>query len=197
MNKTLITVAALCALSAAVVAVYVVGHPFIPEDATIERDIQSTNWGPLTLTFPIFSWIGDALILLFNRRAWILAAAAALTGVWYVLLSHLINRPRPTTAQVLQVTEHPSASSFPSGHTIFVLTVMTVLMLCLGRRFLPRWAHPVGWAVVVLIVLANAISRIYTGAHWPTDVLAGILIGVAWISFVVSLRWVSDRALAA
>jgi membrane-associated phospholipid phosphatase len=207
-NKTLITVAALCALAAAVVAVYVVGHPYIPEDATLERDIQSTNWGPLTLTFPIFSWIGDAkgavleavvfvLVLLFNRRAWILAAAAALTGAWYVLLSHLINRPRPTTAQVLQVTEHPSASSFPSGHTIFVLTVMTVLMLCLGRRFLPRWAHPVGWAVVVLIVLANAISRIYTGAHWPTDVLAGILIGVAWISFVVSLRWISDRALAA
>jgi membrane-associated phospholipid phosphatase len=207
-NKTLITVAALCALAAAVVAVYVVGHPYIPEDATIERDIQSTNWGPLTLTFPIFSWIGDAkgavleavvfvLVLLFNRRAWILAAAAALTGAWYVLLSHLINRPRPTTAQVLQVTEHPSASSFPSGHTIFVLTVMTVLMLCLGRRFLPLWAHPVGWAVVVLIVLANAISRIYTGAHWPTDVLAGILIGVAWISFVVSLRWISDRALAA
>src|ERR1700686_2848129 len=95
-NKTLITVAGLCALSAAVVAVYVVGHPFSPGDATIERDIQSTNWGPLTLTFPIFSWIGDAkgaileaivfvLVFLFNRRAWILPAAAALTGMWDVL----------------------------------------------------------------------------------------------------------------
>jgi undecaprenyl-diphosphatase len=207
-NKTLITVAALCALAAAVVAVYVVGHPYIPEDATIERDIQSTNWGPLTLTFPIFSWIGDAkgavleavvfvLVLLFNRRAWILAAAAALTGAWYVLLSHLINRPRPTTAQVLQVTEHPSASSFPSGHTMFIATVTTVLMLCLGRRYLPRWAQPVGWGLVVLIILANAISRIYTGAHWPTDVLAGLLISAAWLSFVVSLKWISDRALAA
>jgi undecaprenyl-diphosphatase len=108
----------------------------------------------------------------------------------------VINRPRPTTAQVLQVTEHPSASSFPSGHTIFVLTVMAVLMLCLGRRFLPRWAQPVGWGLAVLIVLANAISRIYTGAHWPTDVLAGLLIGTAWLSLVVSLKWISDRALA-
>jgi membrane-associated phospholipid phosphatase len=206
-NKTLFTVAALCTLAAAIVAVYVAGHPYIPEDAAIERDIQSTSWGPLTLTFPIFSWIGDfkgaileaivfVLVVVFNRRAWILAAAAALTGLWYVLLSHVINRPRPTTAQVLQVTEHPSASSFPSGHTIFVLTLMAVLMLCLGRRFLPRWAQPVGWALVVLIVLANAISRIYTGAHWPTDVLAGLLIGTAWLSFVVSLRWISDRALA-
>jgi membrane-associated phospholipid phosphatase len=205
-NKPLLALAALCAIPTAILATYIAGHPFIPEDATIERDVQATNWGPLALTFPIFSWIGDAkgaileaivfvLILVFNRRAWVLAAAASLTGAWYVVLSHVINRPRPTTAEVLQVTEHPPASSFPSGHTMFVITVATVLMLCLGRRFLPRWAQPVGWAVVVVIVVANAISRIYTGAHWPTDVAAGILIAVAWLAFVLSLKWISDRAL--
>ena len=207
MNKRLLGVAAVAALAAMALAVYVAGHLYIPGDATIERDVQSTNWGPLLLTFPIFSWIGDAkgavleaiifvLVLVLNRRAWILAAAAALTGVWYVLLSHLINRPRPTTAQVLQVTEHPGASSFPSGHTIFIATVTTVLMLCLGRRYLPRSAQPVGWALVVLIVLANALSRIYTGAHWPTDVLEGLLIAVGWLTFIVSVKWISDRALA-
>ena len=205
MNKPLVTVAALCAIAAAVLAFYVAGHPYIPVDVTIEKDVQSINWGPLLLTFPIFSWIGDAkgaaleaiifvVILVVNRRAWILAAAASLTGVWYVLLSHVILRPRPTTAQVLRVTESPPASSFPSGHTMFVATVATVLMLGLGRRFLPRWAQPVGWALVVLVVLANAISRIYTGAHWPTDVLEGILISVAWLSFVVSLKWITDQA---
>ena len=205
MNKPLVTVAALCAIAAAVLSFYVAGHPYIPVDVTIEKDVQSINWGPLLLTFPIFSWIGDAkgaaleaiifvVILVVNRRAWILAAAASLTGVWYVLLSHVILRPRPTTAQVLRVTESPPASSFPSGHTMFVATVATVLMLGLGRRFLPRWAQPVGWALVVLVVLANAISRIYTGAHWPTDVLEGILISVAWLSFVVSLKWITDQA---
>jgi len=205
-NKPLVAVAGLCALAAAILAFYVAGHPYIPEDATIERDIQSTNWGPLTLTFPVFSWIGDAkgavleavvfvLVLVFNRRAWILAAVAALTGAWYVLLSHLINRPRPSVPLVLQVTEHPPASSFPSGHTMFIVTVTAVLMLCLGRRFLPRWAQPAGWALVVLIILANAISRVYTGAHWPTDVLAGLLIAAAWLSFAMSLRWISEQAL--
>ena len=85
-NKPLFAVAAVCTIAAAIVTFYVAGHPYIPEDATIERDIQSTNWGPLTLAFPAFSWIGDAkgavleailfvLVLLFNRRAWILAAA--------------------------------------------------------------------------------------------------------------------------
>jgi membrane-associated phospholipid phosphatase len=207
-NKRLLSVAVVTAIAAAAIAIYVAGHPYVPEDVTIERDIQSTNWGPLALTFPIFSFIGDAkgavleaiifvLVLVFNRRAWIVAAGAALTGVWYVLLSHLIIRPRPTTAQVLQVTEHPGASSFPSGHTIFIVTVTVVLMLCLGRRFLPRWAQPIGWALVVLIVLGNAIGRIYVGAHWPTDVLEGVLIAVAWLSFILSVRWLSDRAFAA
>jgi membrane-associated phospholipid phosphatase len=203
----LFSVAIACAIGAAIVAAVVVMHPYVPADATVEDEIQAVNWGPLALTFPIFSWIGDAkgavaeamvfvMVLIFNRRAWILAAGAALTGVWYVLLSHIILRPRPTRALVLRVTEHPAASSFPSGHTMFIVTLTTVLMLGLGRRFLPRWAQPLGWALVVLTVIANAISRIYTGAHWPTDVLAGLLISIAWLSFLVSLRWISDRALA-
>ena len=207
MNKRLLGAAVVATLAAAAIAVYIAGHPYIPEDATVERTVQSTNWGPLVLTFPIFSFIGDAkgaaveavifvVILVVNRRAWLVAAAAALSGVWYLLLSRLILRPRPTTAQVLQVTEHPGASSFPSGHTIFVVTVSTVLMLCLGRRFLPRWAQPIGWAFVVLLVVANAIGRIYVGAHWPTDVLEGLLIGVAWIAFILSVRWITDRAFA-
>ena len=104
-------------------------------------------------------------------------------------------RPRPTTAQVLRVTEHPGASSFPSGHTVFIVTLTALLMLCLGYRFLPRWARPAGWASVAAIVVACAISRVYVGAHWPTDVLTGMLIGTAWLSLVVSVRWVSDRAL--
>ena len=207
MNRRLVGLTALAAIAATVLAIYIAGHPYIPEDATIERDVQATNWGPLVLTFPIFSFIGDAkgaiveaiifvLVLVFNRPAWIVAGAAALTGVWYLLLSHMIIRPRPTTAQVLRVTEHPGASSFPSGHTIFIVTMTTVLMLCLGRRFLPRWAQPFGWALAVLLVLANAIGRIYVGAHWPTDVLEGILVAVGWLAFILSLRWVSDRAFA-
>jgi undecaprenyl-diphosphatase len=204
-RRPLLAVAILAALAVAAITTVVAMHPYLPADAAVERDVQATNWGPLALTFPFFSWIGDAkgavaegiifvAVLVFNRQAWRLAIAAGVTGVWYQVLSHLISRPRPTTAQVLQVTEHPGASSFPSGHTIFVTTLVTVLMLCFGYRFLPRWARPVGWVLVAMTVVACAISRIDTGAHWPSDVLAGILIATAWIAFVVSVRWISDRA---
>src|SRR5437879_3712885 len=143
-NRPLFGVAVLTAAVATALSIYVAGHPFIPQDAEVERDVQSTNWGPIALSFPFFSWIGDAkgfvfevvifaAILLFNRRAWIFAAGAVLSGGWYVLVSHLINRPRPTPNQVLRVTEHPGASSYPSGHTIFIVTVTVDLLLC---RFL-------------------------------------------------------------
>ena len=205
MRLPLLTLALAAALGAGAITLLVLMSPNLAIDVTVERDIQATNWGPLALAFPVFSWIGDAkgavldvvifiAVLIWNRRAWMLAAGAALTGGWYVLISRLISRARPTTPQVLRVTEHPLASSFPSGHTIFIVTVTLILMLCLGYRYLPRWARPIGWAVVALIVFDGAISRIYTGAHWPTDVLAGILIAVAWISLITSIRWISDRA---
>ncbi len=200
-----LTLGLVAALAVAAIAVFVVMNPAPPADVTVERDIQGTNWGPLALAFPAFSWIGDAkgavldvvlfvAILIWNRRAWILAIAGFATGAWYVLLAHLINRVRPTTPLVLHVTEHPSASSFPSGHTIFIATVMTLVMLCLGYRYLPRWAIPIGWAVVALVVFDGAISRIYTGAHWPSDVLAGLLIATAWFCLILSVRWITDRA---
>ena len=203
-NRRLAIAAAVTALAAAALTAYVIGHPFIPEDATIERDVQGTAWGPLAYTFPIFSWIGDAkgavveaivfvAILIFNRRAWLVAAGAALTGVLYVILSHVIWRPRPTVPVVLQVTEHPAASSFPSGHTMFIVTLTTVLMLAFGRRFLPRRLQWAGWTLAALIIAANGIDRIYTGAHWPSDVAAAILIATAWLCFWVSLRFVGER----
>ncbi|TMC71156.1 MAG: phosphatase PAP2 family protein [Chloroflexi bacterium] len=199
-----LAVALAAAAAAGIITAIIVMQPIPPADVTIEREVQATDWGPLALAFPAFSWIGDAkgavvdalvfvAVLIWNRRAWIVAGAGAMSGAWYVVLSHLVLRARPTTALVLRVTEHPAASSFPSGHTIFIATVTAVIMLCLGHRYLPRWGLPIGWAVAALIVFDGAISRIYTGAHWPTDVLAGLLIATAWLTLVLSLRWMSDR----
>jgi undecaprenyl-diphosphatase len=185
----------------------VVVNPYLPIDATVERDIQATNLGPLTLTFPFFTWLGgpggipmQAVVILFvlllNRRAWILALAGLAGGLWYEIIVNLVNRPRPAVGQVLRVTEHPGSTSYPSGHLIFVTISAAVLMLCVGYRYLPRWARPIGWLLVVGIVAAVGLDRIYAGTHWPSDVVAGILIATAWLSFVLSIGWITDRAFA-
>ena len=203
----LLVVAIVAAIAVGAITGIVVMHPYLSLDATVERDIQATNLGPLTVTFPFFTWLGGPggvpmqivvilLVLLFNRRAWFLALAALAGGLWYEAIVHLVNRPRPVVGQILRVTEHPGSTSFPSGHIIFITISASVLMLCLGYRYLPRWARPIGWAVVAGIVVAVGLDRIYAGTHWPSDVLAGLLIAIAWLTFMVSLRRVTDRAFA-
>jgi membrane-associated phospholipid phosphatase len=203
----LLAVAIATALAVGVITAIVLMHPYLSLDATVESDVQATNLGPLTLTFPFFTWLGGPggiymqvvvilLVLLLNRRAWILALAALAGGLWYEIIVHLVNRPRPTVGEVLRVTEHPGSTSFPSGHLIFITISAAVLMLCIGHRYLPRWARPIGWAVVAGIAIAVGLDRIYAGTHWPSDVLAGILIATAWLTLVVSVRWISDRAFA-
>jgi membrane-associated phospholipid phosphatase len=205
-NGPLLAVAIVAAAAAGGIAAVVVMHPYQPLDATLDRDIQATNWGPLTLAFPFLTWLGGPgglymqvvvvlLVLLLNRSAWRLAFAALIGGLWYEVVVHLVNRPRPLAAQILRVTEHPGSTSFPSGHLIFITISAAVLMLCVGHRYLPRWARSIGWAIVVGLVLASGVDRIYGGAHWPSDVLEGILIATAWLAFVLSSRWISDRAL--
>ncbi len=202
----LLAVALVAAVAVGVIAGIVVLHPYLSPDATVQRDIQAANLGPLTQTFPFFSWLGGPgglymqaavifLVLALNRRAWILALAALVGGLWYEVIVNLVNRPRPAVGQILRVTEHPGSTSFPSGHLIFITISAAVLMLCIGHRYLPRWARPIGWTVVAAIVLVTGLDRIYVGAHWPTDVLAGALIAIAWVTLVVSFRWISDRAL--
>jgi membrane-associated phospholipid phosphatase len=206
-RRPFLFVAIAAAAAVGIITTVVVMNPYLPIDATVERDIQATNLGPLTLTFPFFTWLGGpgglpmqavviVLVVLLNRRAWILALAGLAGGLWYEVIVNLVNRPRPTVGQVLRITEHPGSTSYPSGHLIFITISAAILMLCIGRRYLPRWARSIGWAVVVGIVIAVGLDRIYSGTHWPSDVLAGILIATGWLSLVLSIRWITDRAFA-
>ncbi|HEY8952633.1 MAG TPA: hypothetical protein VIP78_08760, partial [Candidatus Dormibacteraeota bacterium] len=90
----LLAVAIAAAVAVGLISGVVLMHPFLSLDATVERDIQATNLGPLTLTFPFFTWLGGPggipmqivvilLVLLLNRRAWFLALAALAGGLWY------------------------------------------------------------------------------------------------------------------
>ncbi len=205
-HRPLLVVSAICAVALAALTVLVYTSPFLSIDASIERAFQSINVRPLTGLFDFYRQIGGplgieaeavvfAIILILNRHSWRLLIAGALASGWYFALVSLVVRPRPTVADVLRVTEHPGASSYPSGHTILFVFYAVILMTCLGLKYIPRRWQPLGWAVAVMFVLVGAFSRIYSGAHWPTDVLAGLLIGVGWLSFVLSIRWISDPVL--
>lgn len=205
-HRPLLVVSVVCAIVLAGLTALVYTNPVLSFDASIQRAFQSINVGPLTSLFDFYRQIGGpygvvgiavvfAIVLILNRSAWRLLIAGALASGWYYLIVNVIARPRPTVPDVLRVTEHPGASSYPSGHMVLFTFYAVILMTTLGLKYIPRRWRPLGWAVAVLFVAVGGFSRIYSGAHWPTDVLAGLLIGVGWLSFVLSIRWISDPVL--
>jgi len=127
--------------------------------------------------------IGLALIAAFllRRRPWDAATLAAAMVVVVAIgapMAAVIARLRPSDSLAETV-----ATSFPSGHTAVATTVVVILGLLLRRGWV--------WAVGAIWVVFMMWSRTYLMAHWLSDVVAGMLEGVAVACFV----WCAVEAL--
>lgn len=107
-------------------------------------------------------------------------------------LKHFIERDRPTAVPHLREVTSPS---FPSGHAmlsaIVYLTLGIVLMQIVQRRAAKLYC--LLWAMFLTFLVG--ISRIYLGVHYPTDVLAGWMAGMAWaLAWWVGIQFVRFKA---
>jgi undecaprenyl-diphosphatase len=111
------------------------------------------------------------LLMFRQRRAALFSfAGLGLTALLVSLLKSLLARPRP---QVLLEPLH--SFSLPSGHSSAAFVFFLVLGVLAGRGQPPRWR--ITWLLLAgLPAMAIALSRVYLGVHWPTDVLAGGLL---------------------
>ncbi len=140
-----------------------------------------------TIGMPVIALV-LVVVLTLTRRSWLpavlMGAAAAGSLVFTVLGKDLVGRARPPLA--LAVPPYESSPSFPSGHTLNATVVLGIsaYLLMLGLRHV-RVRALVG-AVVVVLVLAMGLSRVWLGHHWLTDVIAGWLVGLAWLGTVVT-----------
>lgn len=115
-----------------------------------------------------------------TRRVGVTALMALAIGFLCtnVLLKQLVARPRPwlEVAGLLPLVEEGDPNSFPSGHTCAAFAFAGALLGTL----------PVRWGRVLALgaALAMGASRLYVGVHYPTDVLAGAVIGLlaGWLA---------------
>jgi undecaprenyl-diphosphatase len=95
-----------------------------------------------------------------------------------LITKYLLARERPQLFPHLVDTTLTPA--FPSGHTTQI-TAFCIAAFLLVRHLAPRWQVAMS-AVSALIILLVAGSRIYLQVHYPSDVLAGLVLGVTWVA---------------
>jgi membrane-associated phospholipid phosphatase len=174
-------------------------YSYFPADLRVAHWIQRDGGIPL--------WGGVAVFLrhlgnLPSTLVWLLATAALLLARRYPegllifssivprlaqgLLKEAVARPRPTP-DLVRVQEHLGSFSFPSGHVVTALTLFGLLLLLVP--VVVRWPLPrLGvQGFCLFVVLGMGPASVYTGAHWPSDVLGGYVLGILYL--MLALRY--------
>jgi len=142
----------------------------------------------------VVTWAGSAFLLVplalacafvFGRAGmWrqALAVVLSLGGAMLIadVVKVLVSRPRPPVEHLQRV----SGFSFPSGHTTQAAAFWLSLVLALRTGGAARGPVRIAAATATLLMLGVAWSRVYLGVHYPSDVVAGLLLGAGWASYV-------------
>jgi undecaprenyl-diphosphatase len=135
----------------------------------------------------IFGGLAIGLIWIF-RRKWhyvlMLVLGPAVCEGLYQILGGLIGRHRPVFPDAIEVLKGPG---FPSGHTSVGLAFFGLLAYLLWPHLTKPWQRILVVTVVVLLLAYITISRLFQGVHYPTDLLAGFALGLAWSGIVYTL----------
>lgn len=150
-----------------------IGPPWMPE-AT--RNL--TALGSLAVLLLVVLAVAGFLALV--RRWWHLVLVLVASGggmLLMLVLKRAFDRPRPTVVPPLTLETTPS---FPSGHAMMSAVVYLTLGTLLAQ-LCSRWRERIYVLTVAgLLTLVIGLTRLYLGVHYPTDVLAGWSIGLAW-----------------
>ena len=92
-------------------------------------------------------------------------------------LKSLFSRARP---DVVSRLAEVSSGSFPSGHAMNSAIIYLTLAVLVARSYEDARTRSFIVGLATLATLSIGFSRLYLGVHWPTDVLAGWLVGLAW-----------------
>jgi len=157
--------------------VYTVG--LLPGDVPLHEEILK---GRGTLLHAIARWVdyggkwvvlAPAILLLLacsraaRRHWWLWCALMPVGGAVEQTFKFLVGRPRPRGVNW----------GFPSGHVTAATTFAVILLYMMTRERMSPAARGVLTALAIALVAAVGFARVILNAHWPTDVLGGVLLG--------------------
>jgi membrane-associated phospholipid phosphatase len=165
-----------------------------PADLNAVRDMAAERTATLTKMARVVTWAGSAYLLVplaliaclalgrADLRREALAVVVSLGGAMLISdwVKLLVSRPRPPVEHLQAVT----SSSFPSGHATQASAFWFSLVFVLPRAGASPKLTRIAAGLALLIVLAVAASRVYLGVHYPSDVVAGMVLGTGWAGYV-------------
>src|SRR6266496_1955767 len=172
---------------------------FFPGDMSITKTLQKRR-SPLMRRLMVgiseigFAKIGVPLTISIAGILWALrfrleAVFILLTtssNVLNALVKRLIKRPRPANelVTVVRVINEPS---FPSGHVMHYVNFYGLLIYLLATNWRSGKLRNTLIALLTSLIGTIGPSRVYLGAHWPSDVMAGYVYGGLWFSGLITL----------
>ncbi|WP_309628640.1 phosphatase PAP2 family protein [Brevundimonas sp.] len=140
----------------------------------------------------LFAFVALGMLLILRKRLSAVLLVVGLAGGVGLSegLKALFERERPPAA--FQAVETLNAS-FPSGHallsTVFYLTVAVMMTRAFPKRRLKAYVLGVG----IVFALMVGLTRVYLGAHWASDVMAGWCVGAAWAMALWLVSYAVER----
>lgn len=136
--------------------------------------------------------VGVSALIAAGRRRDAGVVIAGTLGAWllHVVLKILFHIPRPGSPLTKYAV---TAYGFPSGHTLVTLVACGLLAWTVGRRA-KTWVRVMLYIGAAVIAGLAGAARIIKGAHWLSDVVAGLAVGALWLNFVIPMA--SRRAWA-
>lgn len=141
----------------------------------------------------VVTLLAVAVLLLSQRRreALFMVTAAGGTLILSTALKLIFQRARPE--DVLYLIPAPASFSFPSGHAMGSMGVLASCAVVLHVLRVPRLLRLLVSVGVGVVATGVALSRVYFGVHYPSDVLGGQLAAAAWVSAITG--WFYPRLL--
>ena len=177
-----------------------IGDGVLPGDVAVTREVQRLDGQPFVALAAVGNTVGStvggliaiALVMMLAAlwRAWrdlFFIVTLLLLRLAATQLKPLFDSPRPT-AGLVEIRGTFDGTGFPSGHAT------TGVVMALGLSVIAwRWARHETVAIALtamflLVALLIGLARIWSGAHWPSDVLGGYAFGVAIVALAVLVR---------
>lgn len=147
--------------------------------------LEITALGTGTVVMMIVAVAGLFLVLTQHKYSAILLLVSTFGGlVLNEVLKLGFNRPRPS---IFVPEVHTVSSSFPSGHAMSAAIVYGTVAYLAARLHKRTWARALVMTAALIVIALISLSRMYLGVHYPSDVVAGVAIGLAWAGFCMAM----------